>query len=136
LPWARKDEIPVRDWCGRWNCLEQWVSGTGLKRWSGMEGHEADARAQAGDPAARVALDALADRLARSLAVVIDILDPDVIVFGGGLSNIDALYPSISGKLIAHVFSDVVRTKIVKNKHGDSSGVRGAAWLFAPEEAA
>ena len=136
LPWARKDEIPVRDWCGRWNCLEQWVSGTGLKRWSGMGGHDADARAQAGDPAARVALDNLADRLARSLSVVIDILDPEVIVFGGGLSNIDALYPSVRGKLIAHVFSDVIRTKVVKNKHGDSSGVRGAAWLFTPEEAA
>jgi fructokinase len=136
LPWARKDETPVRDWCGRWNCLEQWVSGTGLKRWSGMGGHEADQRAQAGDPAARVALDTLSDRLARSLSVVIDILDPDVIVFGGGLSNIDSLYASVRGKLIAHVFSDVIRTKVVKNKHGDSSGVRGAAWLFSPEEAA
>jgi fructokinase len=135
LPWARADETPVRDWCGRWNCLEQWVSGTGLKRWSGLEGHEADARAQAGDAAARVALDALCDRLARSLSVVIDILDPDVIVFGGGLSNIDSLYASVRGKLIAHVFSDVIRTKVVKNKHGDSSGVRGAAWLFTPEEA-
>jgi len=135
LPWARADETPVRDWCGRWNCLEQWVSGTGLKRWSGLSGRDADARAQAGDPAARVALDTLADRLARSLSVVIDILDPEVIVIGGGLSNIDALYPSVRGKLIAHVFSDVIRTKVVKNKHGDSSGVRGAAWLFAPEEA-
>ena len=61
---------------------------------------------------------------------MIDILDPDVIVFGGGVSNIESLYPSIRGKLIAHVFSDVVATKVVKNKHGDSSGVRGAAWLF------
>ena len=135
LPWARPDEKPVRDWCGRWNCLEQWVSGTGLKRWSGLGGHDADERARAGDPQARVALDNLADRLARSLSVVIDILDPDAIVFGGGLSNIDALYPSVRGKLIAHVFSDVIRTQIVKNKHGDSSGVRGAAWLFSPEEA-
>jgi fructokinase len=125
----------VRDWCGRWNCLEQWVSGTGLKRWSGMSGRDADARAQAGDAAARVALDTLADRLARSLCVVIDILDPEIIVFGGGLSNIDALYPSVRGKLLAHVFSDVIRTKVVKNKHGDSSGVRGAAWWFTPEEA-
>jgi fructokinase len=135
LPWARPDETPVRDWCGRWNCLEQWVSGTGIKRWSGLEGHIANERAQAGDPVARVALDNLADRLARSLSVVIDILDPDVIVFGGGLSNIDSLYASVRGKLIAHVFSDVIRTRVVKNKHGDSSGVRGAAWLFTPEEA-
>jgi fructokinase len=86
--------------------------------------------AQAGDPHARVLLDMLADRIARGLAVMIDILDPDAIVFGGGVSNIDSLYPSIRGKLIAHVFSDFIAAKIVKNKHGDSSGVRGAAWLF------
>jgi fructokinase len=135
LPWQRKDEAPVRDWCGRWNCLEQWVSGTGLKRWSGLEGHQVDERARAGDAKARVVLDTLGDRLARSLSVVIDILDPEIIVLGGGLSNIEALYPSVQAKLIAHVFSDVIATKVVKNKHGDSSGVRGAAWLFSPEEA-
>lgn len=136
LPWARPDETPVRDWCGRWNCLEQWVSGSGLRRWSGIGGRDLDAGVKAGDAKARVVLDQLADRLARSLCVVIDILDPEVIVFGGGLSNIDALYPSVRGKLIAHAFSDVIGTKVVKNKHGDSSGVRGAAWLFTPEEAA
>ncbi|WP_395647821.1 ROK family protein [Terricaulis sp.] len=130
LPWPRADEAPVRDWCGRWGCLEQWISGSGFKRWSGLTGREADERAQAGDAAARVALDLLADRIARSLAVVIDILDPDVIVFGGGLSNITSLYASVRGKLLAHVFSDVLRTQVVQNKHGDSSGVRGAAWLF------
>ncbi|MBI3439649.1 MAG: ROK family protein [Proteobacteria bacterium] len=135
LPWARADEVSVRDWCGRWNCLEQWVSGSGLRRWSGIGGRDLDAGVKAGDAHARVVLDQLADRLARSLAVVMDILDPDAIVFGGGLSNIDALYPSVRGKLIAHVFSDVIRTNVVKNKHGDSSGVRGAAWLFTPEEA-
>ncbi len=135
LPWARPDETPVRDWCGRWNCLEQWVSGSGLRRWSGIGGRDLDAGVKAGDAKARVVLDQLCDRLARSLSVVIDILDPEVIVFGGGLSNIDALYPSVRGKLIAHAFSDVIRTKVVKNKHGDSSGVRGAAWLFTPEEA-
>jgi len=135
LPWARADETPVRDWCGRWNCLEQWVSGSGLRRWSGIGGRDLDAGVKAGDAKARLVLDQLADRLARSLSVVIDILDPEIIVFGGGLSNIDSLYASVRGKLIAHVFSDVVRTKVVKNKHGDSSGVRGAAWLFTPEEA-
>ena len=135
LPWARPDETPVRDWCGRWNCLEQWVSGSGLRRWSGIGGRDLDAGVKAGDAKARLVLDQLADRLARSLSVIIDILDPEVIVFGGGLSNIDALYPSVRGKLIAHAFSDVIRTKVVKNKHGDSSGVRGAAWLFTPEEA-
>ncbi|UPT64577.1 MAG: ROK family protein [Hyphomonadaceae bacterium JAD_PAG50586_4] len=136
LPWARADEAPVRDWCGRWQCLEQWVSGTGFKRWAGMSAREADEAAAAGDAKAIVALDHLADRIARCLAVVIDIIDPDVIVFGGGVSNVERLYPSVRGKLLAHVFSDVVKTKVVKNIHGDSSGVRGAAWLFTPEEAA
>lgn len=136
LPWPREDEKPVRDWCGRWGCLEQWISGTGFKRWAGMSAGDADKAAQAGDPKARVLLDLLADRISRSLAVVIDILDPDVIVFGGGVSNVTSLYPSIRGKLLAHVFSDVLHTKLVQNKHGDSSGVRGAAWLFADGEAA
>lgn len=130
LPWARPDEVQPRDWCGRVGCLEQWLSGTGFKRWAGMSAGEANERAQAGDPQARVLLDLLADRIARALAVVMDILDPDAIVFGGGVSNIDSLYPSIRGKLIAHVFSDYIAAKILKNKHGDSSGVRGAAWLF------
>ncbi len=136
LPWPRGDEWPApRHWCGRRGCLEEWISGSGFKRWSGMSGPDADQRARAGDGAAIAALDLLSERIARGLAVVIDVLDPDVIVFGGGLSNIDALYPSVRGKLIAHVFSDVVRTKITKNMHGDSSGVRGAAWLFTPAEA-
>jgi len=133
LPWARADEVQPRDWCGRVGCLEQWLSGTGFKRWAGMSAGEANERAQAGDPVARVMLDHLADRVARALAVVCDILDPDAIVFGGGVSNVDSLYPSIRGKLIAHVFSDYVGAKIVKNMHGDSSGVRGAAWLFNPD---
>jgi fructokinase len=132
LPWPRADEAPVRDWCGRWNCLEQWISGTGFRRWSGMGARDADKAARMGDAKARVLLDHLADRIARSLAVVIDILDPDVIVFGGGVSNINSLYPSVRGKLLAHIFSDVLHTQVVKNKHGDSSGVRGAAWLFEP----
>jgi len=136
LPWARPDEPPVRDWCGRWGCLETWISGSGFKRWAGMGASEANRRAQAGDPQARVALDLLADRIARGLAVMMDVIDPDAIVFGGGVSNVDALYPSIRGKLLAHVFSDFIAARVVKNMHGDSSGVRGAAWLFSPEEAA
>jgi fructokinase len=135
LPWARFDEVTPRDWCGRSNCLEQWISGPGFQRWAGLSAQDADAAAQAGYPRARVALDLLADRIARGLSVVIDILDPDVIVLGGGLSNVASLYASIRGKLLAHVFSDLVRTEIVQNQHGDSSGVRGAAWLFRPEEA-
>ena len=130
LPWARPDEVQPRDWCGRVGCLEQWLSGSGFKRWAGMSASEANEKALAGDPQARVLLDMLADRAARALAVIIDIVDPDAIVFGGGVSNVDSLYPSIRGKLLAHVFSDYIAVKIVKNKHGDSSGVRGAAWLF------
>ncbi|MEQ1618026.1 MAG: ROK family protein [Terricaulis sp.] len=135
LPWARPEEIPVRDWCGRWSCLEQWISGTGFRRWAGMGARDADKLAQSGDAHAIALLDLLADRIARGLAVMMDILDPDVIVLGGGVSNVASLYPSIQGKLIAHVFSDFVAARVVKNKHGDSSGVRGAAWLWAEGEA-
>ena len=134
LPWAHASETTPRDWCGRFNCLEQWISGSGFRRWAGMSAEEAVARAGAGDGSALAQLDMLADRIARGLAVVVDIVDPDVVVLGGGLSNIDFLYGAVRSKLIAYVFSDVARTQIVKNKHGDSSGVRGAAWLFGAEE--
>lgn len=135
LPWARADETTPRDWCGRFNCLEQWISGTGFRRWAGLSAEEADRAADLGEARAIAALDLLADRIARGLALAIDILDPDVIVLGGGVSNVESLYASIRGKLIAHVFSDVVSTRLVKNKHGDSSGVRGAAWLWQEGEA-
>lgn len=133
LPWPRADERTARHWCGRYNCVEQWVSGSGFKSWAGMSGAEAAERAAKGDGAALAALDALSDRIARALSVVIDVCDPDVIVFGGGISNIDWLYPAVRGKLIAYAFSDQIVTKVVKNKHGDSSGVRGAAWLFGAD---
>jgi fructokinase len=136
LPWLREDEAPVQDWCGRWNCQEQWLSGTGFKRWAGMSAKEADVAAKQGDARALVMLDELSDRIARACAVVMDILDPDVFVFGGGVSNVTWLYPAIQGKLMAYAFTDIIKTKVVKNQHGDSSGVRGAAWLFTPEEAA
>jgi fructokinase len=135
LPWARADEAPLQDWCGRWGCLEQWLSGTGFKRWSGMSAKEAADGAAVGDARALIALDSLSDKIARALAIVIDICDPDVIVFGGGVSNVDWLYPAVRGKLIAHAFADQIVTRVVKNKHGDSSGVRGAAWLFAADGA-
>ena len=73
--------------------------------------------------------------MARALAVVMDILDPDVIVFGGGLSNVDELYAEIPKRVAPYAFSDVIHTRFVKNKHGDSSGVRGGAWLFSAAEA-
>jgi fructokinase len=141
LPWMRPDEFPgERCWCGKLGCLEMWISGTGFEHdYKRISGTERDAR----DIAARIpgkqggsylAFQNLADRLARALAMVINILDPDVIVLGGGLSNIDALYPAAEQRLPLYVFSDVVKNRLVKNQHGDSSGVRGAAWLWRPGE--
>ena len=86
----------------------------------------AEAAVASGDPA----LDRYVDRLGRALAVVVDILDPDVIVLGGGMSNIARLYPDLPGAIAPHVFSDTFETPVVKAQHGDSSGVRGAAWLW------
>lgn len=128
LPWPRGAELPgVRCWCGRINCLELWLSGTGFAREAGRSAEDAVA---AGDHAA---LDLYADRLARGLAVIVDILDPDVIVLGGGMSNIPRLYEQLPGAIAPHVFSDVFETPVRPALHGDSSGVRGAAWLWPLE---
>ena len=128
LPWPRPDETPGPVcWCGRRNCLELWLSGTGFARAAGMSAEDAVA---SGDVAA---LERYIDRLARGLAVVVDLLDPDMIVLGGGMSNITRLYESLPGAISPHVFSDVFTTPIVKAMHGDSSGVRGAAWLWPLE---
>lgn len=135
LPWARADEVPLpRCWCGRDGCLETMISGTGLARdCDGPGARDASglpARAAAGDARAQAALDRHADRLARGLAMVVNLLDPDVIVLGGGLSNMAHLYEQVPGRMAPYVFSDVAATPVVRNKHGDSSGVRGAAWLW------
>ena len=135
LPWPRLDELPgPRCWCGQWGCLERFVCGPALAQAAdGPGAHDAStlpARAAAGEARARQALDRHADRLARGLAAVIGLLDPDAIVLGGGLSNMDHLYTVLPGLIARHVFSDVVRTPILRNRHGDSSGVRGAAWLW------
>ena len=135
LPWPRLDELPgVQCWCGNWNCLETWVAGPALARdCDGPGSRDASAlpgRAAAGEQRAREALARHADRLARGLAVVINLLDPDVVVLGGGLSNMAHLYRELPPLIRRNVFSDVVTTPIVPNKHGDSSGVRGAAWLW------
>lgn len=135
LPWARDMELPAPIcWCGRAGCLETWLSGSGFKRWSGRSAETAAAAAERGDQLAAADLDLLYDRIARGLAVVMDIIDPDVIVFGGGVSNVDGLYEGVASRLMPYVFSDHVAAKLVRNQHGDSSGVRGAAWLFTPEE--
>ena len=125
LPWPRAEELPgILCWCGRINCLELWLSGTGFAR---EAGRSAEAVVAAGD---LDTLDIYIDRLARSLAVTVDILDPDVIVLGGGMSNIERLYEKLPEAIAPHVFSDVFTTPICKAAHGDSSGVRGAAWLW------
>jgi len=140
LPWPEGAELPGnRCWCGRTNCLETWVSGTGFvedyERATGrkLKGAEIEAAANAGEPEAAAALDRYIDRLGRGLAVICDILDPDVIVLGGGMSNTAALYPRLPDVVTKYVFSDVFETRIVKAAHGDSSGVRGAAWLWPLE---
>ena len=137
LPWAQDAELPVnRCWCGRRGCLETYVSGTALgadyRRATGVTatGAEVIEAMRKGDTAAAAAFGRLVDRLGRALAVVGDLLDPDVIVLAGGLSNVDELYGRLEPVMAEHLFSDVCNTPIVKAKHGDSSGVRGAAWLW------
>jgi fructokinase len=135
LPWPSGVEVPGHlCWCGKHGCLEAYLAGPSLARdCDGPGAHDASSlptRAAAGERAAREALARHADRLARGLAVVINILDPDVIVLGGGLSNMDHLYAELPRLIPMHAFSDIIQTPIRRNVHGDSSGVRGAAWLW------
>lgn len=137
LPWPRDDERPGPPcYCGRCGCIETFLSGPGFSRdFLHMTGRTAApdaivAAAAAGDAAARACLDTYMDRLARGLAMVVDLLDPDAIVLGGGLSNIDALYGALPARVSHYAFTDRLDTAIVRNRHGDSSGVRGAAWLW------
>lgn len=123
-------------YCGRRGCLETWISGTGFKndykRVTGedMSTHDIIAQAKEKEPKAAAALARYTDRLARALAQVINILDPDAIVLGGGMSNVNALYKDVPEAWKKYVFSDTVKTPLLPNRHGDSSGVRGAAWLW------
>ncbi len=141
LPWMNKDEYPgPACWCGKSSCIEKWISGTGfaddyarstdLPQSARVRGEQIISLARRGDAVARAALERYANRLARSLAHVINILDPDVVVLGGGMSNVDELYELVSLQLASYVFGGEAVTPIVCNKHGDSSGVRGAAWLW------
>jgi fructokinase len=131
LPWAQAEELPGPVcWCGRSNCLELWISGSGLARDAGRPAEAVVTDARAGDPAASAALDRYRDRLARGLAVICDVIDPDVIVLGGGMSNVAEVYDGLTPAIGARVFSDVFETPVRKALHGDSSGVRGAAWLW------
>ena len=137
LPWPLDDERPgLECYCGKRGCIETFLSGPGLTRQHALvSGQTLEAqlivtRALSGDPACERSLLCYEDRLARSLAHVINILDPDVIVLGGGMSNIDRLYANVPGIWGNYVFSDRVDTQLVRPRFGDSSGVRGAAWLW------
>ena len=137
LPWPDDEERPgPLCYCGRAGCIETFLSGPGLSATygaiSGQVAAAADVAtlAAAGDVPANRALDKYEHRLARSLATVINVLDPEVIVLGGGLSNIARLYIRVPALLKPFVFSDSADTPIVAARHGDSSGVRGAAWLW------
>jgi fructokinase len=139
LPWPEADELPGSAcYCGRHGCIETWLSGPGLRQQhqlatgEDVPPPEIVARAAAGDAACELSLQHYEHRLARSLAHVINLLDPDVIVLGGGLSNVERLYANVPKLWGQWVFSDRVDTRLVRNRHGDSSGVRGAAWLASP----
>lgn len=133
LPWrSAADGAPRRCYCGLDDCIETFLSGPGWAARSGL-GLDAGAlyrAAEAGEPAARAAFARYCEQLARALASVINILDPEVIVLGGGLSKMAALYREVPPLLVRHVFSDQVNTRLLPARHGDSSGVRGAAWLW------
>jgi fructokinase len=133
LPWPEAGEWPGPPcYCGRTGCIETFLSGPGLARddGRGLSPEEIAARADAGEPAAVAALARYHGRMARALAGVINMLDPDVVVLGGGLSRIDSLYTCVPQLWGPYVFSDAVATKLIKARHGDASGVRGAAWLW------
>lgn len=131
-----KDGAPVECYCGSMNCAESFVSGTGFARTFSDKYFVADSKqimalhAQ-GDKRAIDHLDLYCDQLARTLACVVNFVDPEVIVLGGGMSNIDTIYPLVQQKLSQYTFTKSVQTQIVKNVHGDSSGVRGAAFLHS-----
>jgi len=137
LPWPGAEENPGPVcYCGKRGCMEMWVSGTGLARdYQQTTGRQRTAKEiiaafEAGEKDAVAVVDRLEDRLARGLATVINILDPDVFVLGGGLSLAKHLYESLPKRLPAYVFGGEVDTPILQAKFGDSSGVRGAAWLW------
>jgi fructokinase len=137
LPWPHSDDSPAGScYCGKRGCIETYLSGPGLARdYTQLTGKTTTARdvaqlAAAGDQNAKRILDRYCERLARALATIINVLDPDVIVLGGGVSRLPLLYERVPALWGLHVFSDTVSTRLVPAQHGDSSGVRGAAWLW------
>ena len=137
LPWPNDDELPGAEcYCGKLGCIETWLSGPGIVRDHELYNNEfidpetLDGKARFGDEDAKETFQRYENRMARSLAHVINILDPDVIVLGGGMGNIKRLYENVPDIWGDYVFSDTVNTKLQAPLHGDSSGVRGAAWLW------
>ncbi len=144
LPWQDEEEAAFAKstpcYCGKHGCIEQFISGTGLcadyERRSGkkLKGNEIVKLAESGDDIAEQSLQAYERRLAKSLACYINVLDPDIVVFAGGVCNIDRLYTNVPPLLSNYIFGTECQTPIAKAKHGDSSGVRGAAWLWPLEK--
>jgi len=137
LPWPQDIELPGAEcYCGKLGCIETWLSGPGIVRDHELHNNEfldaqaLDNKARFGNEEANETLQRYEGRMARSLAHVINIIDPDVIVLGGGMGNIKRLYKNVPKIWGNYVFSDVVNTKLLAPLHGDSSGVRGAAWLW------
>jgi fructokinase len=137
LPWPTVLELGAhRCWCGRVDCLETWISGSAFAAdYAGETGRVLTGEgvmelARGGNAPAQAAFDRYLDRLGRALAVICDILDPDVIVCGGGMSNAAEIYEGVGAAIERYVFSDVFTTRVRAAEHGDSSGVRGAAWLW------
>lgn len=137
LPWPSVDERGAHTcWCGRTDCLETWISGTAFMADFRQHGGDAASgaqiidRARAGDVVATATLDRYLNRLGRAFAMVCDLLDPDVFVLGGGMSNVAEIYQRAPAMVARYMFSDIYETRIVPATYGDSSGVRGAAWLW------
>jgi fructokinase len=138
LPWMTEEERAAAPecYCGKYGCVETFLSGPGFERDHALRSgtvrssREIVRAAAAGDPHAMGALERYHDRLVRALAAVINLLDPEVVVLGGGMSNLPGLAAAVSVGLPRYVFSDAVLTSVAVNVHGDSSGVRGAAWLW------
>ncbi len=140
LPWMRAEEFPGPEcYCGKRGCIETWISGTGLEKdyeratKTFLHGPEIIARSEAGEPAALAVLDRFENRVTRALAGVVNLLDPDVIVMGGGASQGSRLYKNVPERLKDYVFGKEADTPVLPAKHGDASGVRGAAWLWPLE---
>jgi fructokinase len=137
LPWMRAEEYPGPEcYCGYRGCIETWISGTGLEAdyaratKTKLSGKEIVSRCDAGEAAAVATLACYEDRLTRSLAQMINLLDPDIIVLGGGVSQVPRLYQDVPKRLKEYVFGREADTPVLVAKHGDASGVRGAAWLW------